>query len=352
MLQVAGREAVLCVKEGDRVKCTACSRYCKIPKGKIGFCGVRGNVDGKLYLFVYGKVIASDIDPIGKKPVMHYAPGSWVYSIATTGCNFMCQFCINYDISQRRKVEGTDMTPSEVVENAVRASCEGIAYTYNEPTIFIEFARDCGVLARQRGLFNVFVSNGYGTPESINMMKEFLDCITIDFKGNGERNFVRRYIGIPDTQPIFDNIREIRHKTNIHLEITDLVVPRVGDDLEAARKLARFVYDELGPDMPIQFLRFHPSYKMMDFPQTSVEMLEKHYKIAKSEGLRYVYIGNLPDHKWAHTYCPECNRMVVGRFGPFITRWNLDKDNRCNFCGNPIPISGKPTKPLFSFRLH
>jgi pyruvate formate lyase activating enzyme len=283
---------------------------------------------------------------------MHYAPGSWVYSIATTGCNFMCQYCINYDISQRRKVEGTDMTPSEVVENAIKSGCEGIAYTYNEPTIFIEFARDCGILARQRGLFNVFVSNGYGTPESVGMMKEFLDCITVDFKGNAEPKFVRRYIGIPDPQPIFDNIREIRDKTKIHLEITDLVVPRVGDDLEAARKLVRFVYDELGPDMPIQFLRFYPEYKMTDYPQTPVEMLEKHYEIAKSQGLRYVYIGNVPDHKWAHTYCPECNNMVVGRFGPFITKWHLDDENRCNFCGNYIPITGKLTKPLFSFRLH
>ncbi len=352
MPTVAGREAVLCASEGDRVKCTACARYCKIPKGKIGFCGIRGNVDGKLYLFVYGRVIAADIDPIGKKPVMHYAPGSWVYSIATTGCNFMCQFCINYGISQRRKIEGTDMTPQEVVENAARARCEGVAYTYNEPTIFIEFARDCGVLARQRGLFNVFVSNGYGTPESVNMMKEFLDCITVDFKGSGDQKFVRRYMGIPSAQPIFDSLREIRDKTSIHIEITDLVVPEVGDDLEQAKKLARFVYDELGPDMPIQFLRFHPDYRMRNLPPTPVETLEKHYEIAKREGLKYVYVGNVPGHKRAHTYCPGCGRVVVGRFGPFITKWSLDRENRCSSCGDQIPITGRPTGPLFSFRLH
>lgn len=350
MSQAAGKEAVLYVKEGDRVKCTACPRYCKIPQGRIGFCGIRGNVDGRLFLFVYGKVIAANVDPIGKKPVMHYAPGSWVYSIATTGCNFMCQFCQNFDISQRRKVEGVDMNPREVVENAQKTNCQGVAYTYNEPSIFLEFARDCGVLARKKGLFNVFVSNGYGTPESVGMMKEFLDCITVDFKGNAELKFVRRYIGIPDPQPIFDTIREIRDKTNIHIELTDLVVPEVGDNLEEAKKLAKFVYDELGPDMPIQFLRFYPDYKMMDYAPTSIEMLEKHYEIAKSAGLRYVYVGNVPGHKWSHTYCPGCNSMVVGRFGAFITKWELDKNNRCSKCGYQIPIIGQLKEPLFNFR--
>ena len=350
MQEVIGKEAILYTKVGDRVKCTACARYCTIPEGKIGLCGIRGNVNGKLQLFVYGKVIAGHIDPIEKKPVIHYRPGSKIFSIATTGCNWLCQYCQNYDISQRRKIEGVDMSPADVVNQTKSYGCEGIAYTYNQPSIFIEFARDCGVLARKNGIFNIFVSNGYDTPETVNMMKEFLDCITVDFKGSAELKFTRRYIGVPDPQPIFDTLREIRDKTSIHVEITDLIVPQVGDDLDAARKLARFVYDELGPDMPMHFLRFHPDYKMMDFPPTPVETLEKHYRVAKEVGLKYVYLGNVPGHKWEHTYCPECNNIVVGRFGFNITKWNLDEDNCCNSCGYPIPIIGKLSKSVFDER--
>lgn len=341
MQEVLGKEAILYKQDGDRVKCTACARYCSIPEGKIGLCGIRGNVNGRLRLFVYGKVIAGHIDPIEKKPVIHYMPGSKIFSIATTGCNWLCQYCQNYDISQRRKIEGVDMTPEEVVAQTMHYGCEGIAYTYNQPSIFIEFARDCGVIARKNGIFNVFVSNGYDTPETVGMMNEFLDCITVDFKGSAERKFTRRYIGVPDPQPIFDTLREMRDKTSIHIEITDLIVPQVGDDLESARKLCRFVYDELGPDTPVHFLRFHPDYKMMNLPQTPVTTLEKHYEIAKDEGIKYAYVGNVPGHRYEHTYCPECKNIVIGRFGYTITKWNLDENNCCNSCGYPIPVIGK-----------
>lgn len=341
MQEVLGKEAILYKQDGDRVKCTACARYCSIPEGKIGLCGIRGNVNGRLRLFVYGKVIAGHIDPIEKKPVIHYMPGSKIFSIATTGCNWLCQYCQNYDISQRRKIEGVDMTPEEVVAQTMHYGCEGIAYTYNQPSIFIEFARDCGVIARKNGIFNIFVSNGYDTPETVGMMNEFLDCITVDFKGSAERKFTRRYIGVPDPQPIFDTLREMRDKTSIHIEITDLIVPQVGDDLESARKLCRFVYDELGPDTPVHFLRFHPDYKMMNLPQTPVTTLEKHYEIAKEEGIKYAYVGNVPGHRYEHTYCPECKNIVIGRFGYTITKWNLDENNCCNSCGYPIPVIGK-----------
>ncbi|MEE8132513.1 MAG: AmmeMemoRadiSam system radical SAM enzyme [Nitrososphaerales archaeon] len=350
MEKVLGKEAILYRQDGDRVKCTACARYCSIPEGKIGLCGIRGNVNGKLRLLVYGKVIAGHIDPIEKKPAIHYMPGSKIFSIATTGCNWLCQYCQNYDISQRRKIEGVDMMPEEVVAQTMRYGCEGIAYTYNQPSIFIEFARDCGVIARKNGIFNIFVSNGYDTPETVNMMREFLDCITVDFKGSAERKFTRRYIGVPDPQPIFDTLREIRDKTSVHVEITDLIVPQVGDDLEAARKLCKFVYDELGQDTPVHFLRFHPDYKMMNLPSTPVETLEKHYKIAKEEGIKYAYVGNVPGHKYEHTYCPECKNIVIGRFGYNITKWNLDDINCCKSCGYPIPITGKLSKSAMENR--
>ncbi|MBI4257517.1 MAG: radical SAM protein, partial [Thaumarchaeota archaeon] len=170
---------------GNRVRCTACARYCNIPEGKIGLCGIRGNENGKLMLYVYGKVITGHIDPIEKKPVTHYMPGTKIFSIATTGCNWLCQYCQNFDISQRRKVEGIDVTPEAVADMALARGCQGMAYTYNEPTIFIEFARDVGVEAHKKGIFNIFVSNGFGTPEAVPLVKDFLDCITVDFKGSG-----------------------------------------------------------------------------------------------------------------------------------------------------------------------
>ena len=335
------KEAILYEKlPDDKVLCTACARYCELKKEQIGLCGIRGNVGGKLELFVYGKVIAGHVDPIEKKPVTHYYPGTKIFSIATTGCNWLCKYCQNSDISQRRKVEGTDMTPEDVVNTTIEYGAQGIAYTYNQPSIFIEFARDCGIAARKKGLINIFVSNGYDTPQTVKMMGEFLDCITVDFKGSAEPDFTRKFIGVPDPQPIFDTLLEIRDKTKIHVEITDLIVPKVGDNLDYARKLSKFIYDEFGPEMPIHFLRFHPDYKMMDYEPTPVRTLEKHYQIAKQEGLKYAYIGNVPGHPWEHTYCSECNNIVVKRYGFDIQGWNMDKDNKCKFCGNQIPIVG------------
>lgn len=251
-----------------------------------------------------------------------------------------CAYCQNADISQRRKVEGLDATPEQVAQMALRYRSDGIAYTYNQPTIFIEYAHDIGVIARQQGLINIFVSNGYDTPDSVNMMKDFLDCITVDFKGSGEEKFVRKYIGITNAQPIFDTLRELKEKTDIHVEITDLIVPQVGDNLDEARKLSKFVYDLFGPDMPIHFLRWHPDYKMMDLPMTPIPTLEKHCQVAKEVGLKYVYIGNVPGHPLEHTYCPGCGRIAIKRFGFDITGWNLDKDNKCKACGYQLPIVG------------
>jgi pyruvate formate lyase activating enzyme len=326
---------------GGRVKCTACARYCQIGEGKIGLCGIRQNLGGKLYLLVYGKIMAGNIDPIEKKPVTHYRPGSKIFSIATTGCNWLCHYCQNYDISQRRKVEGTDVTPHDVVAHTLSYGCQGLAYTYNQPTIFIEFARDVGVLARHEGLINIFVSNGFDTPDTVRMMNEFLDCITVDFKGSAESEFSRRYVGIPSPEPIFETLLEIRDKTRIHVEITDLIIPEIGDSLEAARKLSRWVFDHFGPDMPIHFLRFHPDYKLLHLPSTPTETLERHCQVAKEAGLRYVYVGNVPGHPLEHTYCPGCGQIAVERYGFDITGWHMDAHNRCRGCGYPIAIEGQ-----------
>ena len=332
------------VARTNKVMCTACARYCKIGEGQVGLCGIRGVHDGKLWLSVYGRVITGHVDPIEKKPVQHYRPGSKIFSIATTGCNWLCRYCQNADISQRRKVEGIEVAPEDVVRMTLEQGCQGLAYTYNQPTIFIEFARDIGVLARKAGLINIFVSNGYDTPETVHEMENFLDCVTVDFKGSGETEFVRKYINIPNADPIFQTILEMRDTKKIHIEITDLIVPQVGDSLDAARKLSRWVNDNLGPDVPIHFLRFHPDYKMMEFPWTPVQTLEKHCAVAKEAGLRYVYVGNVPGHPLENTYCPGCGAVAVKRYGFDITGWYLDKDNKCKKCGAKIAIVGRLEK--------
>jgi pyruvate formate lyase activating enzyme len=337
----AGKEADLFRDlQSGRIQCTACARRCQLGEGQIGFCGVRGVVGHRLYLLVYGKVMAGHIDPIEKKPVVHYRPGSKVFSVATSGCSWACQFCQNSDISQLRKIEGVEATPEDIVSNALSHGCEGMAYTYNQPTIFMEYARDIGKLARAKGLFNIFVSNGYDTPETVGMAKEFLDCATVDFKGSGETQFVRKYISIPGAEPIFQSLLEVKAKTDVHVEITDLIVPRVGDSLEAAEKLVRWVYDNLGPDVPIHFLRFHPDYKMMDFPPTPVKTLEKHVAVGRKAGLRYVYIGNVPGHPDESSYCPGCGRVLIKRYGYEILEYNIDERNRCRACGYQTPVVG------------
>lgn len=334
--------------------CTACARRCRLGPGQVGFCGVRGNIGGDLYLLSYGVLVAVNVDPIEKKPLTHFHPGSKVLSIATTGCNWACAYCQNFDISQRRVVEGYRLEPEEVVEIALRTGSDGITYTYNEPTVFIEYAHDVGVLARKRGLFNTFVTNGYLTDEAIDYASEFLDAATVDIKGNGDDMFARRFIQIVSYEPVFEALRELKRK-GVFVEVTDLVVPRVGDDLGKARRLARWIVENLGPETPVHFLRFHPDYRMLDYPPTPVETLERHVEIARQEGLRYVYIGNVPGHPMESTYCPNCGRPVIVRYGFEILEWRLDSENRCRYCGYKINIVGtlkkgySPYKSRFVF---
>ncbi|MDW8084098.1 MAG: AmmeMemoRadiSam system radical SAM enzyme [Candidatus Caldarchaeum sp.] len=341
--KVLGKEAVLARKLSDgRIECTACARYCKLREGQIGLCGVRGVFNNNLRLLVYGRVITGHVDPIEKKPVTHFMPGTKIFSIATTGCNWLCAYCQNFDISQRRKVEGTEASPQQVVDLALKYGSDGIAYTYNEPSIFMEYAHDIGVLARRKGLINIFVTNGFWTPDAVSMASEFLDCATVDFKGSGQKEFVQKYIGIPSAEPVFETLLDIKNRTKIHVEITDLIVPQIGDSLEAARHLCRWVYENLGPETPIHFLRFHPDYKLLHLPWTPVETLEKHCQIAREAGLLYVYVGNVPGHPLENTYCPGCGEIVVERHGFDIVDWKLVKDNRCPKCGYKVHIIGKP----------
>ncbi len=324
----------------QKVRCTACARYCVIPSGSHGFCFVRKNVDGGLELLTYGRAAAVQIDPVEKKPLSHFYPGSRVFSIGTVGCNWRCLYCQNAEISQEHEVGGRPLSPADAVRSAVRMDCQGVTFTYNEPTIFIEYALDVIEEAHRAGLFTNFVSNGYMTPEAVGLLAGKLDAISVDFKGSGEERFMRKYITAKGPAPILSTMVDLQ-KRGVHVEVTDLIVPQVGDDPESLRKLARIVHDEMGPDTPFHLLRWHPDYKMMDLPETPVSTLERLHAIAKSEGLEYVYLGNVWGHPLEHTYCPECGAVAVERYGFFIRGWNLDRENRCQKCGHRIPIVGR-----------
>jgi pyruvate formate lyase activating enzyme len=326
-------EAVLYEKqEGQRVTCTACVRRCRLAPGQPGFCGIRVNSGGKLDLLTYSMPYSIQIDPIEKKPVLHMLPGSKILSFGTTGCNFACKYCQNYSMSQRKDVQGTHMEPREIVRLAIELGCNGIAYTYNEPTVFMEFAHDVGMLARSKGLINIFVTNGYETPEAIDYASTFLDSMTIDFKGNASNTFYRKYISVPSAEPIFDTIAYAISQ-GIHVEITDLVVPEVGDSIDDARAMIEKIKSKAGTSIPISFLRFHPDYRMMDFPLTPVSTLEKHYALAKEEGMQYAYIGNVPGSPYESTYCPSCGSLLIYRNGFSSDIRYLDEDGRCSKCG-------------------
>ena len=314
-----------------RIKCTACARYCLLRDGQSGFCGVRTAENGHLNLDVYNFPYAFNIDPIEKKPVLHMYPGSRILSFGTSGCNFACKYCQNFEMSQRKNVVGKYMTPEDIVKLARKNNVDGIAFTYNEPTIFMEFARDIGVLAHKYGFFNIFVTNGYETPESMAMASEFLDAITIDFKGSGEEKFYNRYISIPSPQLIFRTIKNALDY-GIHTEITDLIIPEIGDNLEEAKNMIQKIKDIAGEYIPLSFLRYHPDYKL-SVPSTPFVTLKNHYDLAKSMGMKYVYLGNVPEESYENTYCPTCGNLLITRhiFDSRVT--GLNSNGNCLKCG-------------------
>jgi pyruvate formate lyase activating enzyme len=334
-------EAMLYEKlEKNRVKCNLCARRCLISDGGTGFCLVRKNEGGTLFSLVYAKAISACVDPVEKKPLSHFNPGALVMSIATVGCNFRCKFCDNWMISQDKKIVGKHFPPEEVVKAARDNGCQGVSYTYTEPTIFLEYAYDTAKLARQVGFFNTFVTNGYMTPEAVRTIAPYLDAATVDFKGGGDPEFYRSFSDVPSVEPIFEALKELR-RSDVHVEITNLVVPKVGDSVDRVRELAVWVRDALGRGTAFHLLRFHPDYELTSVPSTSVETLERAYAAARDAGLDFVYIGNVPGHPSESTYCPGCNELLVKRFSFEVVKWNLTRDMRCPVCGRDIPIKGK-----------
>jgi pyruvate formate lyase activating enzyme len=335
------REAMLYERiQENKVRCNLCARRCFISDGGMGFCSVRKNEGGRLYSLNYAKACAANIDPIGKKPLSHFHPGALVMSIATVGCNFRCYFCDNWVISQEKDIVGRDFTPEEVVKATLEHGCQGISYTYTEPTIFFEYAYDTAVVAHKHGLFNTFVTNGYMTPEAVRTIAPYLDAATVDFKGGGDPEFYRKFSMVPSVEPIYEALKEMKTH-GIHIEITNLVVPKIGDSMEKIGELASWIKENLGEDTPFHLLRFHPDYKLTNIPSTEIRTLEKAYESAKKAGLNYVYLGNVPGHRYEDTYCPNCQDLLIKRYGFEVVKWNITGDMRCPKCGHKIAIKGR-----------
>lgn len=328
------KEAMLYEKLADTcVQCRLCAQRCKISPSKFGFCGVRQNVDGVLVTLVYGEVIASHIDPIEKKPLYNFIPGSSSYSIATVGCNFKCGFCQNWQISQvsPKDIESVNqrLTPEDIVRFAKTKGCKSISYTYTEPTIFFEYAYDTAKLAKKEGLYNCFVTNGYMTEEALGTISPYLDAANVDLKSFREEFYTKICRG--HLQPVLDTIKRMR-KLNIWVEVTTLIVPDQNDSQEELKDIAKFIVS-VDKSIPWHISRFHPNYKFGDYCSTSSETLKEAYTLGKEAGLRYIYLGNVADE--VDTYCYNCGQSVISRKYFSIDENNID-NGKCKFCDAEI----------------
>ena len=329
-------EALLYEKLDDqRVACNLCAHRCNIREGSRGICRVRENREGMLYTLVYGNLISKNVDPIEKKPLYHFYPGSRAFSIATPGCNFRCAWCQNWQISQMpREMEmpiRKRVMPEEIVAEAVRTGSDSIAYTYSEPTIFFEYSYDIARLAQEEGLKNVYVTNGFMTPEMLDMIGPYLDAANVDIKAFREEPY-RTLMG-GKLEPVLESCRIMKSK-GIWLEITTLIVPGMNDDIEELSELASFIKEDLGPETPWHLSRFYPQYKMTDRPPTSEKILNQTKAIAHEIGLAYVYIGNV--FGTYSTQCKECGQELISRSGYNIRFTGLDLEGRCDSCGTPL----------------
>ncbi len=326
----------------NNVKCLLCDRNCIISVGSLGFCRSRKNIDGELYSINYGLATSANPDPIEKKPLYHFYPGSKAFSMSTAGCNFECKHCQNWGISQASVEEiGTEEIGSErAVEMAKETNCQGIAYTYAEPVVWFEYALDTSKLAKESGLYNVFVTNGYMNLDAWKELKPYLDGMNVDLKAFNDE-FYKNICGVPSVEPVKETC-VWAVENGVHLEITNLVIPEENDDPSQIRNMCRWIAESVSPYVPVHFSRFHPTYKMSDKSSTPVETLEMALKIAKEEGLKHVYIGNVPGHEADNTYCPECGELLVSRYGFSISEYNLE-DSRCPKCGRNVNFVGEYT---------
>jgi len=317
-----------------KIKCKLCPRECVIDDRERGYCGVRENRGGVYYTLVHSRVVAAHIDPIEKKPFFHFLPGTSAFSLATAGCNVNCKMCQNWDISQVRpeQVTAVYLPPEGAAETASRNRCASIAYTYSEPVIYFEYMIDTAARARAAGVRNVVVTGGYIQPEPLKLLCARVDAIKVDLKAYSEK-FYREVVN-GELKPVLNALVEMR-KLGMWTEIVYLVIPTLNDGEQEFRGLAQWVKANLGVDVPLHFSRFHPEYLLKNLPPTPVSTLERAHAISVAEGLRYVYIGNVPGHPAENTYCPRCRRKVVERTGFAVRAENLVK-GRCKYCRQPV----------------
>lgn len=316
------------------VKCLLCAQNCSIKPGERGECRARMNVDGELRSLVYGRPVSINIDPIEKKPFYHFLPGSTALSLATSGCPLSCKFCQNWEISQSRPEDFDNpfIPPEKIVQAAATRQSPVIAFTYNEPTVFMEYLADIASRASEQKLRSVLVSCGFMNKEPLKEMCGLLDAIKIDLKGYS-REFYRDVCDA-ELQPVLESIRQVAG-SGVHLEIVNLVVPTLNDSEKMLKSLIDWIAGEIGPDVPVHFTRFHPDYRLLNLPPTPVATLERFRDRAMSRGLHYVYIGNVPGHPGNHTYCPQCGETVIQRSSFFLEEMNI-KQGCCGFCGRRI----------------
>jgi pyruvate formate lyase activating enzyme len=324
------------VKLPDReIECRLCPRRCRLGDRERGYCGVRENIGGTYYTLVYGKVCSLNVDPIEKKPFFHVLPGTAALSLATAGCNVNCKFCQNWEISQARpeQVETIDLSPEGAAARAADARCPSIAYTYTEPTVFFEYMVDTAARARRKGIRNVVVTGGHINAEPLAELLSVVDAVKVDLKGFSQ-DFYTRYVR-GELGPVLETIRAVA-RSKAWLEIVYLVIPTLNDRMDLIREMARWVKNEAGASVPLHFSRFHPMYLVKNLPPTPVSTLEAARRTALEEGLRFVYVGNVPGHEAEDTVCPGCGTTVVARTAYRIDAVRIGK-GKCEKCGTIIP---------------
>ncbi len=334
------KEALLYKRlDGGKVRCGACERCCEIEPDKFGFCHTKRNIGGRLHTVVYGDISSLSVNPIEKKPLFHFHPGSRALTVGTWSCNFTCPWCQNWEISKSspNSKTGTYISPQKFMELMEYYRCQGTSISFNEPTMLLEYALDVFDLAKRYGYYNTYITNGYMSDEALRLLiKHGLDAMNIDIKGDQKK--VKQYCGT-DVEKIWRNAVEAM-KSDIHVEITTLVTPDVNDRDECLREIASRIRRELGKDVPWHLTAYHPAYKF-SLPSTPVSTLERGRDIGIAHGLRYVYLGNVPGHPYENTYCPTCNGLLIERYVLDIKKYAITPENMCPHCNEPIPIIGQ-----------
>ncbi len=323
--------------DNGKLQCDLCPRFCKLNDGQRGLCFVRGRVGDEIRLLSYGLSSGFCIDPIEKKPLNHFLPGTPVLSFGTAGCNLACRFCQNWDISKSRETASLcdSASPEQLARTAVAHDCRSIAFTYNDPVIFHEYAIDVAKACHQHGLQSVAVSAGYVCPEPREEFYQYMDAANIDLKAFTER-FYEQICG-GKLAPVLDTLEYIHHQTDTWLEITTLLIPGENDSDREIAQLSRWICNHLSDEVPLHLTAFHPDWKMLDHPPTPLATLQRARMIAREEGLKFVYTGNLPDIEGNTTYCPECEHPLIKRSGYVILDWSLTPQGNCRYCGHRLP---------------